>query len=129
MGGTATPGGQPHRGARGVRAPLSPRAPWFSREWTTATSFPPRRRRGTPSSGTGNNDLPFPRPDLCIPLADPRRAGHGRHYHPGESNFRSADVILITKPDWLGTRRRRNPGRLARKYRRSNPLYRLPIGA
>jgi predicted GTPase len=47
----------------------------------------------------GNNDLPFLRPDLWIVLADPHRAGHELRYHPGESNFRSADVILINKAD------------------------------
>jgi predicted GTPase len=47
----------------------------------------------------GNNDLPFLRPDLWITLADPHRAGHELRYHPGESNFRAADVILINKAD------------------------------
>jgi predicted GTPase len=45
----------------------------------------------------GNNDLPFLRPDLWIVLADPHRAGHELRYHPGEANFRAADVILINK--------------------------------
>jgi predicted GTPase len=47
----------------------------------------------------GNNDLPFVRPDLWITLADPHRAGHELSYHPGEANFRAADVILINKAD------------------------------
>lgn len=47
----------------------------------------------------GNNDLPFVRPNLWITLADPHRAGHELRYHPGESNFRAADVILINKAD------------------------------
>jgi predicted GTPase len=47
----------------------------------------------------GNNDLPFYRPSLWITLADPHRAGHEPRYHPGEANFRSADVILINKAD------------------------------
>lgn len=47
----------------------------------------------------GNNDLPFYRPKLWITLADPHRAGHELGYHPGEANFRSADVILINKAD------------------------------
>ena len=45
----------------------------------------------------GNNDLPFIRPDLWITLVDPLRPGHEMHYHPGEVNFRRADVILINK--------------------------------
>lgn len=47
----------------------------------------------------GNNDLPFYEPTLWITLADPLRAGHELGYHPGEANFRSADVILINKAD------------------------------
>jgi predicted GTPase len=47
----------------------------------------------------GNNDLPFLEPDLWITLADPHRAGHELRYHPGEANFRSADVILINKAE------------------------------
>ncbi len=47
----------------------------------------------------GNNDLPFFRPDLWITVTDPHRAGHEMSYYPGESNFRSADVIVINKMD------------------------------
>jgi predicted GTPase len=47
----------------------------------------------------GNNDLPFYVPDLHICIADPHRAGHETAYHPGEANFRRADVILINKCD------------------------------
>lgn len=47
----------------------------------------------------GNNDLPFYKPDLHIVVADPHRAGHERLYHPGEANFRMADVIVINKMD------------------------------
>ncbi len=47
----------------------------------------------------GNNDLPFFRPDLHIVVADPLRAGHETRYHPGESNIRRADVVVINKVD------------------------------
>ena len=47
----------------------------------------------------GNNDLPFYVPDLHVCIADPHRAGHETAYHPGEANFRRADVILINKCD------------------------------
>ena len=47
----------------------------------------------------GNNDLPFYRPDLLIVVADPLRAGDGLKYHPGETNLRLADVVLINKID------------------------------
>jgi predicted GTPase len=47
----------------------------------------------------GNNDTPFYAPDLHITVADPHRAGHGKLYHPGETNMRMADVIIINKVD------------------------------
>ena len=47
----------------------------------------------------GNNDFPFIRPDLYIVIADPHRAGHELHYHPGETNLRMADVVVINKVD------------------------------
>ena len=47
----------------------------------------------------GNNDLPFYFSDLHIVVADPHRAGHELLYHPGEANFRMADVIIINKVD------------------------------
>ncbi|MBI4043942.1 MAG: GTPase [Candidatus Diapherotrites archaeon] len=45
----------------------------------------------------GNNDYPFYQPDLLFVVADPLRAGHELLYHPGETNFRMADVIIINK--------------------------------
>jgi len=47
----------------------------------------------------GNNDLPFYRPDLHIVVADPHRPGHELRYHPGETNLRLADVVIINKID------------------------------
>jgi predicted GTPase len=47
----------------------------------------------------GNNDFSFYRPDLFIVIADPLRAGHELHYHPGETNIRMADVVVINKMD------------------------------
>jgi len=47
----------------------------------------------------GNNDFPFFAPDLFVVIADPLRAGHELHYHPGETNVRMADVIVINKVD------------------------------
>ncbi|MGB9793797.1 cyclic 2,3-diphosphoglycerate synthase [Caldisericum exile] len=47
----------------------------------------------------GNNDFPFYKSDLRIVVADPLRAGHELTYHPGETNFRSADIIVINKED------------------------------
>ncbi|TPW09488.1 MAG: hypothetical protein FD129_2191, partial [bacterium] len=45
----------------------------------------------------GNNDFPFYKADLQIVVADPHRPGHEQRYHPGETNFRMADVIVINK--------------------------------
>ncbi len=47
----------------------------------------------------GNNDLPFYVPALHVCIADPHRAGHETAYHPGEANFRRADVIVVNKCD------------------------------
>jgi len=47
----------------------------------------------------GNNDLPFYRPTVHLTVADPLRAGHEQRYHPGETNFRMADAIVINKID------------------------------
>jgi len=47
----------------------------------------------------GNNDFPFFQPDVMIVVVDPHRAGHELLYHPGETNLRMADVIVINKVD------------------------------
>ena len=47
----------------------------------------------------GNNDFPFYAPDLSIVVADPLRPGHELLYHPGETNLRMADVVVINKVD------------------------------
>jgi predicted GTPase len=47
----------------------------------------------------GNNDFPFYKPDLFFVVVDPLRPGHERSYHPGETNLRMADVVIINKID------------------------------
>jgi predicted GTPase len=47
----------------------------------------------------GNNDLPFFRPSLHLAVVDPLRPGHELRYHPGETNVRMADVVVINKID------------------------------
>lgn len=47
----------------------------------------------------GNNDFPFYTPDLMITVVDPLRPGHELAYHPGETNLRMADVVVINKID------------------------------
>lgn len=45
----------------------------------------------------GNNDFPFYKSSLSIVVADPVRAGNETKYHPGETNFRMADIVAINK--------------------------------
>ncbi|MCD6328511.1 GTPase [bacterium] len=45
----------------------------------------------------GNNDIPFAKPDLHIVVLDPHRPGHEMRYHPGETNLRMADVLVVNK--------------------------------
>jgi len=47
----------------------------------------------------GNNDIPFYKTDLHIVVADSHRPGHEMTYHPGETNLRMADVVIINKVD------------------------------
>ena len=47
----------------------------------------------------GNNDLPFYAPDIFITVVDPLRPGHELRYHPGETNLRMADVVVVNKVD------------------------------
>jgi len=47
----------------------------------------------------GNNDIPFYKTDLHIVVADSHRPGHEMTHHPGETNLRMADVIIINKVD------------------------------
>ncbi len=45
----------------------------------------------------GNNDTPFFKPSLHLVVVDPLRPGHETRYHPGETNLRMADVVVINK--------------------------------
>ncbi len=47
----------------------------------------------------GNNDFPFYVSDLKIVVTDPHRAGNETSYHPGETNLRMADIVIINKID------------------------------
>jgi len=66
----------------------------------------------------GNNDLPFYHSDLHIVVLDPHRAGHELKYHPGEANFRSADVFVINKID---TAKKSDIEEVKANIRRINP--------
>lgn len=45
----------------------------------------------------GNNDFSFIQPNLLFVVVDPLRAGDELHYHPGETNLRMADFIVVNK--------------------------------
>jgi len=66
----------------------------------------------------GNNDLSFFRPRIHIVIADPLRAGHETTYHPGETNLRMADVVVINKMDSASPDQ---VGRLEEAIHRVNP--------
>ena len=66
----------------------------------------------------GNNDFSFYRSDLEIVVADPHRAGHELRYHPGETNFRRAQVLVINKMD---TARREDIDLVLANAKRLNP--------
>jgi predicted GTPase len=45
----------------------------------------------------GNNELPFYTPNLHFVVADPHRPGSELRYHPGETNLRLADYVIVNK--------------------------------
>jgi predicted GTPase len=47
----------------------------------------------------GDNDFPFFAPVLFVVVVDPLRPGHELRYHPGETNLRMADVVVVNKVD------------------------------
>jgi predicted GTPase len=70
----------------------------------------------------GNNDIPFYKPDLLIVVADPLRPGHELRYHPGETNLRMADVVVINKID---TAAAHDVEAVVRSVQEVNPLAQL----
>ncbi|MEM1536264.1 MAG: cyclic 2,3-diphosphoglycerate synthase [Candidatus Bathyarchaeia archaeon] len=66
----------------------------------------------------GNNDIPFYKPDLHIVVADPHRAGHELAYHPGETNLRMANIVIINKVD---TADPEDVNRVKENIRKANP--------
>ena len=70
----------------------------------------------------GNNDLPFYKPDLHIVVADPHRAGNELTYHPGETNLRMANVVIINKVD---TADPKNVERVKENIRMVNPKAKI----
>jgi predicted GTPase len=70
----------------------------------------------------GNNDFPFYAPDLLIVVADPLRPGHELLYHPGETNVRMADVVVINKVD---TAEAHNVERVLENVESVNPMAKV----
>ena len=70
----------------------------------------------------GNNDLPFYKPDLHIVVADPHRAGNELIYHPGETNLRMANVVIVNKVD---TADPKNVERVKENIRMVNPKAKI----
>ncbi len=66
----------------------------------------------------GNNDFSFYRSDLEIVVVDPHRPGHELLYHPGETNFRRAQVLVINK---LDTAKKENVAVVLENIKRINP--------
>jgi predicted GTPase len=74
----------------------------------------------------GNNDFPFYRPDLWITVADAHRPGHETSYHPGETNFRAADIVLIHK---VNTAQPQAVAAIRANAERLNPQARVLLAA
>ncbi len=66
----------------------------------------------------GNNDFSFFKPNFNIVVLDPHRPNHEVKYHPGETNFRMADVLIINK---IGTASRENVNILRNNIEKINP--------
>jgi predicted GTPase len=70
----------------------------------------------------GNNDFSFFAPDLSIVVVDPLRPGHELLYHPGETNLRMADVVVINKVD---SAEAHNVERVVENIEATNPMATL----
>jgi predicted GTPase len=74
----------------------------------------------------GNNDVPFFKPDLHIVVTDPHRPGTEISYHPGETNLRMADVVIINKID---TARPEGVTEVRKNIRKYNPRALIVMAA
>ncbi len=70
----------------------------------------------------GNNDTAFIRPDLQITLVDPHRPGHELSYYPGQTNFLTAQLLLVNK---VNTADPANVEQVLENCRRHNPAARV----
>ena len=88
-----------HRGARGIRAPHRHRRRGLRRSRLRGDR--PRGREGSRRHHLGRRQQRHAlRPTRSeIVALDPHRPGDERRYHPGETNFLRADVLVINKVD------------------------------
>ncbi len=63
----------------------------------------------------GNNDTSFYAPDLLVTVVDPHRPDHAVRYHPGETNVRMADVLVLNKIDTADLENIETARRIARE--------------
>jgi len=66
----------------------------------------------------GNNDIPFYQSDLQIVVVDPHRPGHEMRYHPGETNLRMAQVVIVNK---VNTAEQSSIGEIIANVKSTNP--------
>lgn len=66
----------------------------------------------------GNNELPFFAPDVHLVLADALRPDHTTGYHPGETNLRLADEVIVNKENSAD---RHDVGRIVETVDEVNP--------
>ncbi len=70
----------------------------------------------------GNNDTAFIRPDLQITLVDPHRPGHELAYYPGQTNFLTAQLLVVNK---VNTAEPEDVEQVLASCRRHNPEARV----
>ncbi len=70
----------------------------------------------------GNNDYSFVKPTLSIVVTDALRPGHETRYYPGETNLRSADIVIINKVSDAATN---SVARIEENARRLSPAAKI----
>ncbi len=70
----------------------------------------------------GNNDTAFIRPDLQLTLVDPHRPGHELTYYPGQTNFLTAQLLVVNK---VNTADPADVEQVLESCRRHNPAARV----
>jgi predicted GTPase len=74
----------------------------------------------------GNNDFPFVRSDLEIVVVDPLRPGHELRFHPGETNVRRADILVVNKVNSASSE---NMAQVVETVRAMNPTAALVLAS